>query len=181
MVIVGDPLYVGDLDSDLHSLLNRDDRDKQDIVERALWEFFDDRQKSALEAKLQHKRQQKEAIRSEIESERESLRSVEEKIQSIQAQLETIEESSGGYDDALDELLDAMEAGDYQHVFPTHGAVEEIAAEHDPSHEGVHEDLKRRAAAQERDLTVAAFKQAQWATHEDELTLAADAWGDRDE
>ena len=179
MVIVGEPLYVSDLDGQLHDMLEFEDGAKQDVVESALWQYFGGRRKSAVEAKIEHKKNRLQAIEQEIESDRQDKREVQEDIRSLEAKLEQIDDSVPEYEADLDDLLDAAEAGERDaRIIPA--TLSDISDRHGESPEQVHEDLKQRAIEQERGIRATAFVQPM---HDADVPSGpvADVWGDGDE
>lgn len=122
-------------------------------------------------------------LEDDLEEEKEQLEHRRERLQTIQAQLEDARsireqkiEEDGSYEDRLDEILDQMEAGEFRAVFPTHAVLDDLRNEFDRSNQEMHLDLQQRAAAQDRDLSVADFKQAMRADDEDRRTPIGDKW-----
>ena len=149
-------LYVEDIDDDLWELLDADHRSKKQIVQAALWEHFGGRKKSALEAKLEHKRDQLTAIQNEIEAEMEDRDRVEREINAIQNRIEELDDASEAYGSDLDEVLDATESGEREmRIIPA--TLEDIATRHGKDPDQVHQDIKDRALRQERNLYTTAF------------------------
>lgn len=175
MVIVSDPLYVGDLDDDLHRLLESDSRDKQDIVEAALWEHFGGRKASALESKLQHKRDQLAAVEKEIQSEQADRDRIQREIEQIEARLDSLEDAGDHYEDDLGTVLDELEEGERNRVIPA--LVEDIADSHGKTAKTVWEDTRDMAVRQQRPLSAQRFVSPMDEPNTPDRPVS-DVWGD---
>ena len=142
---------------ELKQLVDADSRTNKDVVTAALWREFGGRKKSALEAKKEHKQKQMNAIEAEIESEREDLQRIQKEIEAMDSQISKMENETVHYESFLDSLLDDLEDGELKHLPPNVITSREDFENLEKPAEEVHDDVKERAAAQDRDLMTSDF------------------------
>lgn len=176
-------LYV-EIPPSLKALVDDDDRTNKELVIQALERELNVSSEDSvaiIDRKIKRLEDHLEREKEELERRHESINSVQSDLERYRSIRQEKANESEDYEDALDEILDALESGELGHIFPTHGKLDELRAEFDRPNEEIHLDLKQRAAKQERGLTVADFKQGYSATRADERTLIAESWGESDE
>lgn len=165
----------------LKYLVDQDDRTNKELVIKALeTELGVSTEDSVAVVERRIKR-----LEGRLEDEKAELESRQDRLQSIRNELtrardikEQKQSDDGSYDDRLDSILDRMEDGDDElsHVPAEHAVLDDIRVEFDKPNQEIHLDLKERAAQQERNLAVAAFKQPRWSDAEDRRTPIASHW-----
>lgn len=171
-------LYV-DVPEALKYQLDKADRTNKEIViagiERELGIASED-SVAVLNRQIKRLEERLETAKSEFEHHRDQMQSIQSDLERAREIRDEKTTSQEAYEDALDGVLDDLEAGDPEHLFPQHPKLDGLREEFDKPTEELHLELQQRAAEQERDLTVAHFKQAYKATLDDEETPITDQW-----
>lgn len=162
---------------DLKRFVDTDPRNNQEVVEAALWNEFGGRRRGALERRLEHKEQRIAQTQREIEELEQELQILQQERDALQEKLDVVDEATDAYLNDLDAVLDGLEDGGLARVFDEHGRVQELADDHDRTPTALMDDLKERAVDQNRELTIAQFKDGYKASREDQHTPIAEADG----
>jgi len=163
----------------LKYLVDQDDRQNKEIVVSALEKELGVQSEDSvavIDRRIKRLEDDLEEEKAQLEQRRERLQTIQSQLEDARSIREQKVEEDGSYEDRLDEILDQMESGDLQVVFPTHAILDELRNEFDRSNQEMHLDLQQRAAAQDRDLVVADFKQALRADDEDRRTPISEKW-----
>ena len=146
----------------LKYLVDEDDRSNKQVVisalERELGVNTND-SVAVIDRKIRRKEERLEQELEQARDHRDRVAQLKDDLDEIRELREDKVDEEGSYEDALDTLLDEMEAGDFPQVWATHPRVDDIRGEHGRSNEEVLYDLKQRAADQERDLLNTNFMQ----------------------
>jgi len=146
----------------LKYLVDEDERTNQELVTAALERELGVNTADSVAVIDRKIRRKEERLEQELEQAREHrdrVAQLKDDLDEIRELREDKVDEEGSYEDALDTLLDEMEAGDFPQVWATHPRVDDIRGEHGRSNEEVLYDLKQRAADQERDLLNTNFMQ----------------------
>lgn len=177
---------VAEVPSSLKYLVDDDERTNKEIVISALETELGVQTEDSLaviDRRIKRLEDEFEREKAELEDRRNRIETVQSKLETAREIRNQKVEDDGSYEDRLDDILDRMENGNLGRVFPTHGVIDDVREEFDRSNEEIHLDLQQRAGAQERPLSVAAFKDSRFADASDERTPIAERWpgGDDDE
>jgi predicted phage tail protein len=157
---------VAEIPSSLKYLVDEDDRTNKQIVitalERELGVNTND-SVAVIDRKIRRKEQRLEDELEQAREHRERVAQLKDDLDEVRELREEKVENGGAYEDALDELLEQMETGEFPQVWPTHPRIDDIRGEHGRSNEEIHYDLRKRAADQERALRNTNFMQQMYA------------------
>ncbi|RLM81315.1 hypothetical protein DVK05_09985 [Halorubrum sp. Atlit-8R] len=153
---------VAEIPASLKYLVDEDDRSNKQVVisalERELGVNSND-SVAVIDRKIRRKEERLEQELEQAREHRDRVAQLKDDLDEIRELREDKVDEEGSYEDALDTLLDEMEAGDFPQVWATHPRVDDIRGEHGRSNEEILYDLKQRAADQERDLLNTNFMQ----------------------
>jgi len=153
---------VAEIPTSLKYLVDEDDRTNKQVViealERELGVNTAD-SVAVIDRKIRRKEERLEQELEEARDHRDRVAQLKDDLDEIRELRKDKVDEEGSYEDALDTLLNEMEAGDFPQVWATHPRVDDIRGEHGRSNEEVLYDLKQRAADQKRDLLNTNFMQ----------------------
>lgn len=139
----------------LKYLADSDDRPNKEVViaalERELGVSTED-STAAIDRKMRRLEQRLDEEQEALRQHRDSVSSLKKDLTRLRDLREQKADDAAEYEDALDAILDDMEAGDLPYVAYYHARVDELRELVDRSAEEIHLDLQQRAGAQDRDL-----------------------------
>jgi len=146
---------VAEIPPSLKYLVDDDDRSNKDVVVAALERELGVNSSDSV-AVIERKIKRQERRLEEVQ---ETAREHADRAGEIKNDLDELREikdekisNEGSYEDALDELLDRLEADEIKHLEPLHPDLDDLRGEFGISNEEIHYDLKQRAADQDREL-----------------------------
>lgn len=172
-------LYV-EIPPSLKYLVDEDDRTNKELVIAALEKELGVRSEDSMaviKRRIKRLEDRLEDEKSAFDNHRDRVQDIQDELERARDLRESKVEEGEDYEQRLDTILDDLEAEETAHIFPTHGRLDDLRAEFDRPNEEIHLDLQQRAAEQNRDLSVARFKQRARADDADWMTPITDHWG----
>jgi chromosome segregation ATPase len=99
----------GRVDPEVKSLVDAYDANNQDVLNRALWQYFGGEKKSTIETRIENKRKQLKAAEEALEAERENVRQIQEELDSLIAQREEFEQKEAAEEELFEAAKDDLE------------------------------------------------------------------------
>lgn len=146
---------VADIPASLKFLVDEEEGTIRENVIAALEQYLgvsEAESEAVIRRKIKRKERRFEDRREDVEEAKSELSDLRNQIERLRDIMQSKEEAQEQYLEALDDLLDELQAGEINSVFPEHGKVASIAAEFDATPPEVIWDLKKRAVDQERGL-----------------------------
>lgn len=99
----------GRVDPQVKALVDAYDDNNQDVLNRALWQFFGGEKKSTIETRIQNKRKQLQAAEEALEAERENVCEIQEELDSLIQQREQFEAKEQAAEELFEAAKDDLE------------------------------------------------------------------------